>query len=332
MRVDVRYPRSPERLVLRTEDDWATDVQPIDVQPNGATFELDPAGPFLALKVGLRTNDGLAWSRGPNYVLNRFESEPELYPYFFAEPRGTVSDVMYVAAGSAVHALRVYCPPGYDENTERRYPVVYMHDGQNLFFPEEAFRSQEWQIDETMDRLDQMNAIRKAIVVGVVPRDRMHEYTDLGYEAYGQFLAGRLKPLVDAHYRTLPGPANTIVMGSSLGGVVSLYLAHAHSDTFGRAACMSSTFGDLDDLFLRIASAPKAPIAVYLDSGWPLDNYDKTNTMRDLLIAKGWKLGVDLLHFAFPDGSHNEHDWAMRVHLPFQFCFGKAWRQSRGDD
>ena len=136
---------------------------------------------------------------------------------------------------------------------------------------------------------------------------------------------------IDLSRRTRPEAESTIVMGSSLGGVASLHLAWAHPTVFGRAACLSSTFGHADDLFERVGRDPKPAVQIYLDSGWPRDNYDATNAMRDRLVARGFRLGEDLLHFSFPDGLHSERSWALRVHLPFQFFLGRAWtaRQPR---
>jgi hypothetical protein len=94
---------------------------------------------------------------------------------------------------------------------------------------------------------------------------------------------------------------------------------------------MSSTFGHFDDLFERIAKEPKRPLLVYLDSGWPQDNYERTNAMRDLLISRGYRLGEELQQFSFPEGLHSEASWAGRIHLPFQFFFGRAWRAQRGE-
>lgn len=341
MRVTVTYPvsslaRPAARLVLRTDLDWDKDVLPVSVLdpgPPGApgdrvAFEIPFHAPFHAVKPCIRDGDSLHWSKGSDYVLSANEVDPDIWPYFFAEERGRVSDVLRVPCeegSDRSHAVRVYFPPGYDENTLGRFPVVYMNDGQNLFLPEEAFAGQEWQVDETMDRLDRMNAIRKALVVGVAPSDRERQYTLPGYRDYGRFMVERLKPLVDAKLRTRPGPHDTVVMGSSLGGVASLHLAWAHPGVFGRAACLSSTFGYNDDLFQRIATEPKRDILVYLDSGWPRDNFDATNAMRDLLVSRGYALGRDLLQFSFPDGTHDEGSWSGRLHVPFQFFLGRAW-------
>lgn len=329
MRVTIRYPLGADRLVLRTAHDWQLDVQPTEQDSEHASFDLKVPGINLALKPCLYRDGQCFWSKGGDYVLSAHEPDPEIWPFFFSEDRGRVSDISHVDVRGRSHALRTYLPPGYDENNLRRYPVLYMQDGKNLFFPDEAFGGKEWQVDETMDRLDRMNAVRKVIVVGVAPADRMKDYTLPGYAEYGEFLVNHIKPTVDLMYRTRPDPANTVVMGSSLGGVVSLHLAWTYPHVFGGAACLSSTFGYQDDLFQRIAQEPRPPIRLYLDSGWPRDNFDATNAMRDLLVHRGFQLGSDLLQFSFPEGLHSEGSWAERIHLPFQFFFGRAWSAGR---
>jgi pimeloyl-ACP methyl ester carboxylesterase len=159
----------------------------------------------------------------------------------------------------------------------------------------------------------------------------MKDYTRPGYDAYGRFVADRLKPLVDQHLRTRPQREATVVMGSSLGGVAAMHLAWTWPHVFGRVAALSSTFGHFDDLFERIAREPKKDLLVYLDSGWPKDNFEVTNAMRDLLLHQGFRLGVDLMQWSVPEGRHGEDSWAARLHLPFQFFFGRAWLAQRGD-
>lgn len=330
MRIAIRYPAARDRLVLRTSRDWERDVEPVEATPDGAVFDVPFDEVSLALKPCLVREDGHHWSVGANYVLSRHEPDPEIWPFFFAGERGTVSDRIPFERGGEVHGARVYLPPGYHENTLRTYPVLYMQDGRNLFFPAEAFGGTEWQVDETMDRLDRMNAVRKVIVVGIAPADRMREYTVPGYASYGDLIVSDIKPRIDGMFRTRTSAAETVVMGSSLGGVVSLLLAWQHPDVFGNAACLSSTFGYQDDLFERIAREPKRPIRIYLDSGWPNDNFDATNAMRDLLVARGYRLGADLLQFSFPEDQHDVASWAGRIHVPFQFFFGRAWAAGRG--
>jgi predicted alpha/beta superfamily hydrolase len=165
---------------------------------------------------------------------------------------------------------------------------------------------------------------RKVIVVGIHPNDRMNEYTLPGYEDYGRFLVETLKPLIDAKYRTVAGPATTAVMGSSLGGVVSFYLGWQWPEVFGKIACLSSTFTYRDDLLQRVSKEPKRKIRIYLDSGWPGDNYEATRSMRDRLMWKGYRPGSELSYLAFPEAKHDENAWAARSPIPFQFLFGKV--------
>lgn len=331
MRVSIHYPVNRGRLVLRTADDWDRDVEPIAATATQAIFDVDNPGHFLELKPCLRDGDTVTWARGSNEVITRHERDRRVWPFFFSAEHGHVSDLTPVAHDGVTRQVRVYYPPGYEENTLRRYPVIYMQDGRNLFFPEEAFAGNEWRVDETMDRLDRMNAIRKCVVVGISSQDRQHDYTKPGYDDYGRFVVEALKPWIDASVRTRPEPAATVVMGSSLGGVAALHLGWTWPHVFGRVACMSSTFGVFDDLFERVANQPKRELLIYLDSGWPKDNFEATNAMRDLLIFRGYRLGVDLLQFGFPDGLHDEDSWAARIHLPFQFFFGRAWLSQRGD-
>ena len=247
------------------------------------------------------------------------------FTHFFAKTRGVGCELKPpLASPSGVeHRFRVFLPPGYDENTLKRYPVLYMHDGQNLFLKEEAFRGNTWRTDDVLNMLDKMNAIDEVLVVGVHPHDRTNEYTMPGYEDYGRFLVEKLKPLIDTKYRTLTGAGNTAAMGSSLGGVVSFYLGWQWPKVFGKIACLSSTFGYRDNLLDRVSSEPKRKIRIYLDSGWPGDNYEATRSMRDRLISQGYRLGSELLYLAFPEAEHDEKAWAARSPIPFQFLFGK---------
>jgi predicted alpha/beta superfamily hydrolase len=330
MRITVRYPASPGEISLRTSLDWERGLTPTHESDGCAIFEFDFEGLNLEFKAVLRRDDKDHWSRGPNYITSRHDLDREVFPYFFGEETGLVTDLMTVEGPDRAYSVRAYLPAGYDENTLRTYPVLYMQDGRNLFKSEEAFGGREWQVDETLERLERMNAVRRVIVVGVTPNDRMRDYTTPGYHDYGRFFVETLKPFVDGKFRTRVSPRETVVMGSSLGGVVSLHLAWQYPEVFGGAACLSSTFGYEDDLFERIAREPRRNIRIYLDSGWPRDNFDATNAMRDLLVHRGYRLGDDLLQFSFPEGLHNEGSWAGRIHVPFQFFFGRAWVAGRG--
>jgi hypothetical protein len=103
---------------------------------------------------------------------------------------------------------------------------------------------------------------------------------------------------------------------------VSFFLAWEWPDVFGRAGCLSSTFGYRDDLFERVQSEEKRDVSFYLDSGWPGDNYEITLSMAMALVSRGWVFGRDLIHFAFPLAGHDENAWGLRLHLPVQIFSG----------
>lgn len=335
--VHVCYPLSAGRIVLRTDRDWESDIEPVESLDDGrnVVFELPTDRPFIYFKPVLLQDGEERWSKGNNYLVLADASRPlQVYPYFRDEAVCSVCDLRHLAgaATGGAHRYRVFYPPGYHENTLRRYPVLYMQDGQNLFFPGEAFQGEHWRVSETLEILDAMNILEQVIVVGVYPSDRMEDYTRPGYESYGRFLVEELKPAIDAGFRTLPEPERTAVMGSSLGGVVSFYLAWQYPEVFGMAACMSSTFGWQDDLFDRVAEEAKPDIRLYLDSGWPRDNFEVTRNMRARLVRAGFREGTDLFYLAFPEALHNEKSWAMRVHLPFQYFFGRRPERSPVQD
>jgi len=129
----------------------------------------------------------------------------DVYPFFREDTRCSVCELMRpLASPSGVeHRFRVFLPPGYHENTLKRYPVLYMHDGHNLFFKEEAFVGNTWRTDEVLNTLDKMNAIEEVIAIGIFPNDRTTEYTMPGYE--DQLADGTLQKRV-ADPREIVGP------------------------------------------------------------------------------------------------------------------------------
>lgn len=332
----VRYPAGHGRMVLRTELDWDRDLEPVSVSDDGATsiFALEARRPFLYFKPCLRTEAGGArWPVGANMLaLMTSEGVREVFPCFEGSEHGSFSEVL--ERDSAIlgrkHLVRVYLPPGYHENTLRRYPVLYMQDGKNLFFPEEAFLGREWSVHEAIRLLDAMNAMDRVVVVGIHSGDRMGEYTRPGYEAYARSVVDEIKPEVDRRIRVLGGAAETGVIGSSLGGVVSFYMAWERPDVFGFAACMSSTFSHRDDLIDRVLSEPKRPNKYYLDSGWPGDNYEVTLAMAMALTEAGYEVRRDFLHLAFPLDEHDERAWGRRLHIPLQLGLSPVTAAARG--
>ena len=333
-KVRVIYPPVSGTMALVTGVTGNERVEPDDLDGDHGVYEftLRSERPFLYCKPCQISGAGVRRACGPaNLVLMTEPGRRDIYPHFEPASVGRISSVVKSDSGilGRTHLFRVYTPPGYGENTLKRYPVAYMQDGRNLFFPEESFLGAEWEVDETLDLLDSMNVIDKTVVVGVYAARREEEYTAPGYHAYGRSIVEEVKPFIDARFRTLTGPAETGVMGASLGGVVSFYMAWEWPEVFGRAACLSSTFAWRDDLIERVLREPKRDLKIYLDSGWPGDNYEVTLSMSMALVERGYQFGRDFLHFVFPNATHGEASWASRLHLPFQLFSGKVARASR---
>lgn len=330
----VRYPADQGRMVLRTELDWDRDLEPTGVSDDGTTwtFSLEADQPFLYFKPCLVRNGRQNWAVGANSLLLLSEEDRRIsYPFFFGSERGRHSPLLTLDSKilGREHKLRVYVPPGYDENTLTAYPIAFMQDGQNLFFPEEAFMGRDWQVNESSAVLRSMNAVEDMIMVGIYSGDRMTEYTEPGCELYGRSLVEEIVPLADEKLRTIKDRRFRSVWGSSLGGVVSFYCVWKHPEVFGAAICMSSTFSHRDKLMDRVLTEKGPDVGFYLDSGWPGDNYETTMSMAMALISRGWKYGHNLLHLCFPHAEHDEKAWGMRLHLPLQFMNGAVARTAR---
>jgi predicted alpha/beta superfamily hydrolase len=330
----VCYPAGHGTLTLRTELDWDRVIEPIEVSADGttSTFQLEVDQPYVYFKPCLYRAGSLHWAIGPNNLALMSERDNRIsYPCFFAKDQGHFSKLIELPSKilNRAHRLRVYLPPGYEENTLATYPVVYMQDGQNLFFPDEAFMGHEWSVDETSDTLRAMRAVDDVIVVGIYSGDRMQEYTRPGYEAYVRSLIEEIVPQEQKLLRGGHHRGYRSMWGSSLGGVVSFYAAWQNPEVFGSAICMSSTFSHKDNLIERVLAEPPRDIGVYLDSGWPGDNYEVTMAMATALIARGWRYGHNLMHLCFPNSAHNESSWGLRLHIPMQFLNGAIARASR---
>ncbi|CAN5385084.1 hypothetical protein BH11ARM1_BH11ARM1_03010 [soil metagenome] len=230
--------------------------------------------------------------------------------------------------------LIVYLPPDYATNIGKRYPVMYLNDGQNVFDGATSFiRGQEWQLDETAERLIKAGVIPPLIMVGIdnAGGDRANEYLptkvkDNGGNAdnYGRMLITEIMPMINAKYRTLKGPTNTGLGGSSFGGIVSLHLGLTRPDVFGRLAVMSpSVWWDNREILKEIKQ--KSPSKIWLDIG-SKEGYDSEKNARDLkyaLMDKGWKVGTDLQYMVGVGDSHNEIAWAKRSPQMLTFLWGK---------
>jgi predicted alpha/beta superfamily hydrolase len=231
--------------------------------------------------------------------------------------------------------ISVYLPPGYAERPEMRYPVLYMQDGQNLFEPARAFAGQHWRLDSAAEEVIGQRAAEPMIIVGIdhAGTGRVDEYTPTrdtmrraGGKAndYGRMLIEELKPVIDSSYRTRPEGENTALGGSSLGGLVSLYLGLTRPDVFSRLAAMSpSVWWDKKAILavLDRFNAPRRP-RVWLDVGGRegRDALSDVRLLRDRLMAKGWGSG-DFAYHEDRRGEHSELAWARRVGGVLEFLF-----------
>jgi predicted alpha/beta superfamily hydrolase len=228
----------------------------------------------------------------------------------------------------------VWLPPGYDADPNRRFPVLYLHDGQNIFDKATSV-GEEWRVDETAQALAAAGEIEPPIIVGIynTGEHRIGEYAptpvpDKGggkAQQYGRMIFEELKPLIDREYRTRPDAASTGVGGSSLGGLVTIFLAAEHRGAIGRLAVHSpSVWWDDRKILERVAQLPHdPPMRIWLDCGTNEGEETLTNTraLRDALVARGWVLDQDLRYVEAQGAAHNEQSWAERVAPMLRFLY-----------
>lgn len=237
----------------------------------------------------------------------------------------------------------VYLPPGYDQDKHRSYSVFYFHDGQNLFDGATSFiPGQEWRLDEAAQSLIASGKIEPLIIVGVynTGKDRIDEYTPAAepkYKAggkadlYGRLLVEELKPFIDKTYRTRKGAAHTGLGGSSLGGLVSMYLGLKYPGVFGRVAVVSPSVWWANNYIVKYLEAEeKRPrLRIWLDIGTKeggdaaeaQKTVDGARLLKVTLIRKGWNPGKDLEYLEAQGAEHNERAWAARVDQILEFLF-----------
>jgi enterochelin esterase-like enzyme len=264
--------------------------------------------------------------------------------------------------------IHIYLPPSYESKPQARYPVLYLHDGQNVFSSAGtncAFGWGSWELDKTVDELSRAGKMREIIMVGVDNSfGRYEEYcgrhhaanetsstvTNTAFENYTAFLITELKPRIDREFCTLPDPANTAVMGSSMGGICSLVLAWEHPDIFGGAASLSGAFmveqtNFLDGVLKNFHGKPK-PFRVYFDCGvvdfmGGDDGHALTEQVAAELRRIGWTDGLKLFVDEKPPtlaeleksglrrdkwneaqtSQHNEFYWRLRSWRALTFLF-----------
>ncbi|WP_158291648.1 alpha/beta hydrolase-fold protein [Marinicauda algicola] len=274
-----------------------------------------------------------------------FKHPPEAY---IADPQGSgvLGTLIYwtdldSAFLETTRHVSIWLPPGYEAEPEKRYPVLYMHDGQNLFDPRIANTGTDWGIDEAMMANVEAGLHGPAIVVGIWSTNRR------GYELspwhggpdYARMIVEEIRPRVDAAFRTLDGPANTFTMGSSMGGLISQYLVREYPDVFGACGCVSTHVPlspamardflgleggpvlespDKPYLIAEIEAGAQIPanVRMFFDHGTQtLDaNYGPGHAaIRDWLLAQGLSEGEDFIVRTYEGAAHNEASWRARA-------------------
>jgi enterochelin esterase-like enzyme len=310
-----------------------------------------------------------------------------LFALFIAAPAaaGDPNGPVHVSAGSIVdlgilrskyadpRRVVVWLPSGYGA-TGQKYAVLYMHDGQNLFDTATAGYGMEWQIDETLDRLIREKAVRPTIVVGIwnTPK-RLQEYVpskafnglppdyrqkvralyggDPLSDNYLKFIVRELKPMIDRRFNVKTDRANTVMMGSSMGALISLYAIDEYPDLFGAAGMMSThwplviapdnkpisdaeyeTVSSTFARYLSRALPDPATHTLYFDHGSEtLDAvYARYQARVDAVVAKHcYRQWSNDLSLSFPGEKHNEISWASRVAVPLQFLLPPVTERPR---
>jgi predicted alpha/beta superfamily hydrolase len=228
--------------------------------------------------------------------------------------------------------LRIYTPEGYEPHSDRRYPVLYMQDGQNVFAHHESAIYDTWCANQVLDSMVRQGQVEPWIVVAVDSSpNRLAEYSPWDEprsnvrargDAYVRFTVETLKPFIDSHFRTRQSPEWTGVMGSSLGGLMSLYLGWQHPELFGRIGGMSpSVMWSYGRFFQEWTHHTRRWTRIYLDAGtdenvdpvgWPMLYGQATRDFYFHLKGLGYS-DHELALFLEPGGLHHELDWQRRL-------------------
>ncbi|BDU18316.1 alpha/beta hydrolase-fold protein [Lysobacter auxotrophicus] len=237
--------------------------------------------------------------------------------------------------------IDVWLPPSYATHPTRRYPVLYMHDGQNLFDPSMSFTGIDWDVDGTMTKLIQAHRVREAIVVAISNTPlRGNEYMPakaasseqrpyVPSDGYLRFIVEELKPAIDATYRTKPARGDTLVMGASMGGLISAYAMSEYPDVFGAAGGLSTHWPANDGAvidYLATHLPARRSHRFYFDHGTAtLDaSYAPYQQRMDAVLRDaGWREDRDFMSRQFPGAEHNERAWRDRLEVPLQFLLGR---------
>lgn len=229
--------------------------------------------------------------------------------------------------GDKTRTAYIYLPASYEKQKDRRYPVLYMFDGHNVFFDADATYGKSWGMQQYMQR-SKKQLIIVAVECNHEGNKRLSEYSPVNFEFgqlgkikgmgkfYMQWLVSTLKPYIDSHYRTLADREHTMIAGSSMGGLMSLYAVTAYNSVFGKAACLSPSlwvdFGKVMELVARSTVAPKTTIFMdygELDLKGRMGMQEALVSMSHLLLSKHANLTLRIL----PGGGHNEASWEREI-------------------
>ncbi len=304
------------------------------------------SGDAHLFKIPLSTEDllefkvvrGDDWAAGRNYVVHAGD-HIRVEPYFEGT-KPTFHHAIDIDDGKGGHVtVDVVLPPSYEEQQGKRYPVLYVLDGQSLWeHSSDPFGS--WGLDGTMEFLYELGAIDELVVIGIhTAAERIDQLTPVPDVHYGggkgaEFLdlvAGPIRDFVNTAYRTLTERSCTGILGSSLGGLFAFYAAWSKPEIFGKAACLSSSFWWANRWAVRLAqtSTPPSPRPyIYLDSGVNpspmdedvrlMDGFHHTRSMHRALTKAGFDIGAEVHRLVFPGQAHQAASWASRVALPLQ--------------
>ncbi|MCA0389712.1 MAG: histidine kinase [Bacteroidetes bacterium] len=294
---------SPDQLEFKfTKGSWSQEAANPDGTIPGNTIANAVSDTVLEFKI-------CCWSKSAGTVP------------FKGQITGKVEYIKELGEGNILpRDIIILLPEGYEKSSDR-YPVLYMHDGQNIFDPSTVGFGVDWQIDEAIDSLVKQGKVEKMIIVGIYnSKNRRPEYSHskLG-EEYMNFVVKKVKPLIDSVYRTKPGREFTYTAGSSMGGLISFMLLWEHNDVFSKAGSFSPALKiDIYDYvsIVKNTSSPKRNFKLYIDNGGK-GLEAKLQPGIDEMIATleelGYKSGDDFITVFDPEAEHNESAWAKRI-------------------
>ena len=257
----------------------------------------------------------------------------------------THSDFHSEILGSGRTVL-VYTPPSYTRDPRRQFPVLYVHDGQNVFDGNTSYvPGQHWMMREAADGLVESKVIEPLLIVAVyhAGEKRIDEYTPTRSkiggglaDLHGRMMVEELLPYVRQRYRVLPHARHTGIGGSSLGGLASLYLGLRYPSVFGKMAVMSpSVWWDNRVILRRLVLLEHAHRQkIWLDVGTAEGRSPRSSTkdvrlLRDILVSRGWREGLNLHYLEAAGADHSERAWAARVPDMLKFLYPRKGAAGR---